>query len=173
MIHTPVQERPVVRHQDEALLAVQVTAHDFPAPHIQMIGGLVDQQEMMLPGEQCGQQHLGLLPAGKGGKGAGENIVRHVQQGDFFQKPPHLAFRVHVRRDLQRRLAGVWNSKGKIIKLHRGVHRAVIGQLSAENFEQGRFAPAVAGDEAQLPVRIHGEGSVVKNQIGAALISKR
>ena len=137
-----------------------------------MVGGLVDQKEAVIPGKQGGQEHLGLLPAGKGGKGAAQNVLRHVQLGDFLHEPPHLALRVHVPGDVQGRFVFVRNGERKVIEGHRRAHRAAAVQFPGQDAQQGGLAPAVAADEPQLPIRVDLEGSVIKNQVRASFISK-
>ena len=63
VIHTPVQKIPVMGHEDKAFLSLQIAHHTLPGLHIQMVGGLVDQQEGVLSGKEPGHHNPGLLPA--------------------------------------------------------------------------------------------------------------
>ena len=52
MVNASVQKRPVMGYQNEALFATEILTHQFTAPDIQVVGGLVDQQEVVLLGKQ-------------------------------------------------------------------------------------------------------------------------
>ena len=69
MVHTLVQERPVMGHQQKAPLPGQIAPQLPPSLQVQMVGGLVDQQEGILLQKHGRQQHLGPLPVGEAGKG--------------------------------------------------------------------------------------------------------
>ena len=51
MIHAGIQEIPVMRHQDESLLPVQISRDLPPSFHVQMIRRLVDQEKTFLSQE--------------------------------------------------------------------------------------------------------------------------
>ena len=66
MVHTPVQEGPVVGYQNKTLFPVEIPADDFPSPDIQMVGGFVNQQEIVFFQEQHRQLQFGLFAVGQG-----------------------------------------------------------------------------------------------------------
>ena len=69
MVHTLVQERPVMGYQQKSPLPGQIAPQLPPSLQVQMVGGLVDQQEGILLQKHGRQQHLGPLPVGEAGKG--------------------------------------------------------------------------------------------------------
>lgn len=48
MVHTPIQESPVVGDQDKPLLPRQVLPHLLPGEGVQVVGGFIDQKESVL-----------------------------------------------------------------------------------------------------------------------------
>ena len=54
--------------QHGALVTVQILLQPFGGPEIQVVGGLVQQEDVGILQNQAGQVDPGLLPAGEGGK---------------------------------------------------------------------------------------------------------
>ena len=102
VIHAAVQKGAVVGHQQEALFAAEIAAHQRPPHLIQMVGGLVDEKKAVFPGKEHGQQELGLLAAGQRGKGTVQCVLRHLQRRQLPQEPP----RSHVGADALQQLHG-------------------------------------------------------------------
>ena len=127
VIYAAVQKGAVVGHQQEALFAAEIAAHQRPPQLIQMVGGLVDEEKAVFPGKEHGQQELGLLAAGQRGKGTVQCVLRHLQRRQLPQEPP----RSHVGADALQQLHGtqrwVLHGVGKIVEAHAGVYCALIG----------------------------------------------
>ena len=58
VVRTGIQQIPVMGNQDISLLGSQIFLDDLPRSGIQMIGRLIDQQEISLAGEEHRQHHL-------------------------------------------------------------------------------------------------------------------
>ena len=61
VIHRLIQEPAVVGHQQEPLLAPEIRRHPLPALPVEVIGGLVDQQEAVAAQEHGAQHEPGAL----------------------------------------------------------------------------------------------------------------
>ena len=127
VIHTAVQKGTVVGHQQEALFAAEIAAHQRPPHLIQMVGGLVDEKKAVFPGKEHGQQELGLLAAGQRGKGTVQCVLRYLQRRQLPQEPP----RGHVGTDALQQLHGtqrrILHGVGEVVEAHAGVYRTLIG----------------------------------------------
>lgn len=78
MIGHGVKQHAVVGDQQKALLSAEVLRKDPPALHIQMVGGLVDEQKVVLAQQQRPDEQLGALPVAQSdvgpAKGGGINL---------------------------------------------------------------------------------------------------
>ena len=85
----PVDKVPVVGHgEDGAGEIVQGVLQHFPGVHVQVVGGLVQQQQVIPPQHQLGQGHPAPLAAGQGADGLEHVLSGKEEQG---QHPPHVA----------------------------------------------------------------------------------
>jgi len=76
----PVQEPAVVGDgQHGALVTVQILLQPFGGPEIQVVGGLVQQEDVGILQNQAGQVDPGLLPAGEGGKKLPPHVLGNLQ----------------------------------------------------------------------------------------------
>ena len=147
-------------HQDETLLFLQVGRHHGPGLGVQVVGGLVDEQEVPLVQKQGGQQHLGLLAVGQAGKGAVQRVGPHPQQGQLPLQLPAL------------RAGGTpppaprgWGGPGR--GRGRGSSRRPPGARMEPAYSYRPISSlknvvlprTVAADEAQLPAGVQPEGS--------------
>ena len=66
MVYTAVKEIAVVGNEDIAFLFPQIAGDEFPRICIQVVSGLIDQQEVPFVKEKCGEQGFRLLSVGKG-----------------------------------------------------------------------------------------------------------
>ena len=173
VVHAPVQEPPVVGHQDEALLFLQVGRHHGPGLGVQVVGGLVDEQEVPLVQKQGGQQHLGLLAVGQAGKGAVQRVGPHPQQGQLPLQLPALRAGAHPLQHRAGGAARVGDGVGEIVEGHRGPDGAGVFVPAHKQLEKRGLAPAVAADEAQLPAGVQPEAHVLKDGVVAGRIGKR
>ena len=69
MVHTCIQQIPIVGYQDKTLLACQVFLDQRSCLPVQMIGGFIDEQEVIFTREQDGKHHLRPLPEAQCTKG--------------------------------------------------------------------------------------------------------
>lgn len=56
MVYTAVKEIAVVGNEDVAFLFPQIAGDEFPRICIQVVSGLIDQQEVPFVKEKCGEQ---------------------------------------------------------------------------------------------------------------------
>ena len=63
VVNARVEERPVVGHDEEAGLGVQVLGDAFPAGAVEVVGRFVDQREPGLARKQARQEATRLFPA--------------------------------------------------------------------------------------------------------------
>ena len=76
----PIQEPAVVGDgQHRALVAIQILLQPLGGVEIQVVGGLVQQEDVGVLQNQAGQVDPGLLPAGQGGKELSPHIVGDLQ----------------------------------------------------------------------------------------------
>ncbi|MNC31391.1 hypothetical protein D3C75_797100 [compost metagenome] len=61
VVYTVIQKGSVVRNQNISAFGIQIFTDQRPCMHVQMVRGLIDQQEAVFLNEQCGQQHFRLL----------------------------------------------------------------------------------------------------------------
>ena len=61
MVHTGVQQIPVMGYQNKSFLARQIGFHALPGVLIQVIGRLINQQKIIFPGKEHRQHNLGPL----------------------------------------------------------------------------------------------------------------
>ena len=172
VVHAAVQKGLVVGDQDEALLAVQIAAQQLPPPAVQVVGGLVDEQEAVLPQKEGGQEELGPLPVGEGGVGPPEDPLIQLQLGQLPQQPPAGQPRTAAGGDLLSALAPVLHREGEVVEGHRGADGAPVFVLAHQQPQEGGLPPAVPAHEAQPPVGVQLKARVLKQQLRAAVISK-
>ncbi len=65
--------------QHGALVTVQILLQPFGGPEIQVVGGLVQQEDVGILQNQAGQVDPGLLPAGEGGKKLPPHVLGNLQ----------------------------------------------------------------------------------------------
>ena len=118
VVHAAVQEAAVVGDQDEAFFLLEVGGDKLPAPAVQMVGGLVDKQEVSGIKEQSGQQGLGPLPAGETGKGPLQDLILHLQQGELPLKFPVLPLGTHLGEQLPGGPACVLQGIGEVVEFN-------------------------------------------------------
>ena len=172
VVHAAVQKRAVVGHQQKAPFAPEIAADQLPACPVQMVGGLVDQQEAVVPGKEHGQQNSGPLPAGERGKRAVQCLLRDLQRRKLPQKAPLGHLRADGRQQLQGALLRVRHRVGKVVEAHAGADGSPVGVHSLQKPEQGGFSPAVAAGGIQPPVGVDLEADVFKNVVAAALVAE-
>ena len=172
MVDAPVQEGPVVGDQEKAPLPGQIVPHQGPSGGVQVVGGLIDEEEAVVPEEKKGQQEPGPLPVGEGGEGPVQDPLVQPQLPQLLHQPPLLQLRAEgLRHRLPLRLR-VGHIEGKVVEGHRGRDDAAVPLLSQEQPQQGGLAPAVAADEPQPPVGVQLEGEVLKDRLRAPLVGK-
>ena len=81
VIDTAVEEGTVMGNQDKAPLAFEILRNHLPGMLIQMVGGLIDEEKVVLSQEKGCQQDFGPFPLAQGGKRAVEDLAVHLQQG--------------------------------------------------------------------------------------------
>ena len=172
MVDAPVQKGPVVGDQEKAPLPGQVVPHQGPSGGVQVVGGLVNEEEAVVPEEEEGQEEPGPLPVGEGGKGPVQHPLLQAQQPQLLHQPPLLQLRAQGLRHRPSLRLRVGHLKGKVVKGLRGGDGAGIPPLPQEQPQQGGLAPAVAADEPQPPVGVQLEGEVLKDRLKAALIGE-
>ena len=173
VIHAAVQERPVVGHQQEPLFAAEIPAHQLPARAVEVVGGLVDEQEAVFPGKEHRQQQLGLLTPGQRGKRPVQRVLGHLQRRQFPQKPPRGHIRADARQQLHGGLRRVRHVEGEVVKAHAGVYRALIGVLPLQEPQQRGLAAPVSARQPQPPVGVELKADVFKDVVVAALVAER
>ena len=167
VIHTAVQEPAVVGDQDKTFLPSEIGRDQGTALGIQVVGGLVDEEEMSLVEEERRQQDLALLPAGEGGEGPLQDLRLHVQQSQLPQKFPFLGLRTDFLQDSLGELVFVRDGVGEVVKDHGVGDPALVFVLPLQQPQKGGFPPAVAAYEAQLPAAVQLEGDVVEDGVEA------
>ena len=172
VVHAAVQELPVVGDQNEPPLALEIGGHAAAGFGVQVVGGLVDEQEPPLVQEQRGQQGLGLFPRRQGRKRAVQRIVGHAQAGKFAFQFPFLCVGADPGQHGAGGAFGAGNGIGEVVEAHRGLDAAGIFVVAHQQAQQRRFAAAVAADEAQLPVGVDLERYIVKDGFAAGRIRK-
>ena len=172
MIHAAIQKRPVVGHQNKALFRTQILAHQPPAPDIQMVCRLVNEQKIVLFGKQYRKLELRLFPVAQGAVGPIKHLVVQLQFCHFPLNLPIFVVRIHGFHRVNGQDALVCHGIWKIRKLHRSGNPALIVVFSQKQIQEGGFAPAVPAGEAQTPVGIDLEADVLKNVFIAAVIGK-
>ena len=71
-----VQEVTVMaHHKDQALAVHQKVLQPLDGLNVQMVGGLVQQNDVRLSKQRLGQQHLYLFLSGEGGHLIVENVI--------------------------------------------------------------------------------------------------
>ena len=93
MIHTPIQETPVMGHQNKSLLFSQILRYNLSAMCIQMIGRLIDQQKMSFIQKQCCKKDFRLFSVGKCLKRTPKHFFIHFQSVKFLPYLPLFCLR--------------------------------------------------------------------------------
>ena len=172
VVNAAVQKLPVVGDQNEALLPFQVGRNQRPGLGIQMVGWLVNQQEVPRIQEQRRQQHLGLLPVGEGVKGPVQNILADMEPGQLPQQLPGLG----LGADIQQNVPGVPLRAGdrvrEIVKLNTGADASLVVVFPQQKVQKGGFSPAISPNKAQLPVGIDLKADILEYGIEAGWIGK-
>ena len=128
------EERPVVRHEQERHAAPdEEVLHPLDGGDVEMVGGLVEQQQVGLAHEGAGQQRLALAPARGGGKRS-IGVEAEVQQHRL-----HLVVHVPGARGVQRAVQPVEFAQRGVagVRLHP-VARLVIAREEPPGFAQAR-----------------------------------
>ena len=82
-------------HQNEALFRTQILAHQLPAPDIQMVRRLVDEQEVVLFGKQNCKLEFCLFAVAQGAVGTVKHLIIQLQFRHFPLNLPIFVVRVH------------------------------------------------------------------------------
>ena len=173
MINAAVQKTPVMGHQDKSFLPLQILRHDFSGLRVQMIGRLIDQQEMAAVQKQSREKYLGLLPVGKCAKRPPEHIRVHFQPGQLPHQLPFLCRRADFRKHFLRQPAGVLHRIGKIVELDRHLYRSAVFIFSLQEIEKSCFPSSVPSDKTKFPVCIDLKTDIFKNIIITRRVGKR
>lgn len=71
LLHHGIQEITVMGDcQNRAIIALEELLQPLDSLHVQMVGRLIEQQDVGTAQQQLGQPYLGLLSAGEGGEAA-------------------------------------------------------------------------------------------------------
>ena len=116
MIHTPIQETPVMGHQNKSLPFSQILRYNLSAMCIQMIGRLIDQQKMSFIQKQCCKKDFRLFSVGKRLKRTPKHFFIHFQSVKFLPYLPLFCLRTHLIQDFHRPLFCIFYRIRKIIK---------------------------------------------------------
>ena len=172
VVHTLVQERPVMGHQQKSPLPGQIAPQLPPPLQVQVVGGLVDQQKGILLQKHGRQQHLRPLPVGEDGEGLFQGLLRQVQQPQLPLDLPVLRLRRDLPHHLQPCPGQVRHLVGEVLERHGGGDGAAVGVLPLQQPQEGGLPPAVPPGESQLPAGVDLKAHMVKDQLRTALISK-
>lgn len=167
--HHPVEKVPIVGdHQDGAFIFLQIVLEPDHHPPVQVVGRLVQNEQLAGGNEGGSHGHPLFLPAGQQGHGTVE--VRQPQAGEngfgleFFMGTAggmqHLlqdcgaGEKIRILRQIaDARAAGVRDGA------------AVGGFLPGQDFQQSGFAGAVDPDEAHLFPFGHGQGDPAEQRL--------
>ena len=138
-----------------------------------MVGGLVDQQKGILLQKHGRQQHFRPLPVGEDREGLLQGLFRQVQEPQLPLDLPVLRLRGDLPHHLQPCPGQVRHLVGKVLERHGGGDGAAVGILPLQQPQEGGLPPAVPPGESQLPAGVDLKAHMVKDQLRAALISKR
>ena len=154
--------------QHGALVAVQVFLQPFGGVEVQVVGGLVQQEDIRVLQNQPGQIDPGLFPAGEGGEALGPHVRRDIQavadlvalrlgvvaprrlkgggQGPVALEQGRVAVPLHLPGELGHLvLHGLELVEGRLQHVLHGVVRGIDGNLGDEP------QPLARGD-AHLPL---------------------
>ena len=93
MVHTGVQQIPVMGYQNKSFLARQIGFHALPGVLIQVIGRLINQQKIIFPGKEHRQHNLGPLSKAQSFKRTVQYLRIQAQLIQFAQNTPLLTSR--------------------------------------------------------------------------------
>ena len=175
-----VQEPAVVRdHEHGALTALpaglKVTREPVDGAHVQVVGGLVEHEHVVVTNQQAREVHATALAARK--------LANRALPGHIANKTGENLARAGARRPLVlRRVAhnGMMHGIGvdKLVLLaeqtNRGAatvrHAAVVGlQRAGEHAQQRRLAVAVFADNTNAVALAHAERHAIENMLGGKL----
>ena len=172
-----VEEVAVVgHHQNGQPLFAEEVLQPFDHGDVEVVGRLVEQQQVGVVDEYAAQRHFLLFAAAEGVHGTIHEFV-DLQAGEHFADALFKVPGFHVLRAFGRfdktayRLVGV--EVGILGQIgHLGVATegdlAAVGQfLAGDDVEQGAFAVSVAGDEGGLLSGVDAEADVFEQQLVA------
>ena len=137
-----------------------------------MVGGLVDEEEALLPQEEDGQEHLGPLPVGEAPIGAVQDRPVQLQSRQLPLQLPGLAAGGKALRHLRHGPLRLLHRVGEVGEVHGGANLPLVGVLPQQEPEEGGLSPAVPAHEAQAPVGVDLEADVLKDILIAAVVGK-
>jgi len=172
MVHAAIQESPVVRDKDETLFAGQIIRRKLPARHVQVVGGLIDQEESVIPQKKQCQQEPCLLSVGKRAEGAVQHPLIQLQHPQLPQEPPLLQTRAEHLGHRLSILFRIRERKGEIVEPFGCRDRSGIHSLSHQEPQEGSLSPPVAPQEPQPPIGVQLNGHILKHRVAAAFIGE-
>ena len=159
-------------HQNEPLFGIQIPAHQLPSPDIQMVCGLINEQEVILPGKQYRQLQLRLLSVAQGAVGTVQHLVIQLQLVHFTLHPPVFIVRIHGFHRIYGKLPSVRHGIREIGKPYRCGNTPLIRVPPQKQVQKGGLTPSVPAGKAQTPVGINLKADILKNVFIAAVIGK-
>ena len=160
-------------HQNKALFALQVFPDAGTPFLIQMVRGLVNEQELILPGKQDRQHHLRSLSVAQRRKSPVQHVCVHMEKCQLPAQLPELIVRIQFFHNLQNCFFHILYLEWKVVKAFLRGDAASVFIRSHQKLQKRGLSPSVSCDKTQFPVCINLKGHVLENIVGTSLIIKR
>ena len=160
----------VVRDEDHAALVVlHGEGQRFAHFEVEVVGRLVEQQQVGSGADEQGQGQAGFLAAGEGLDGASRHVAAKIEAADVIAQFLLRRRRFEPDEVLQRRLV-----RAQLFELVLGevadaerlgflALAALLGDGTGQQLDQRRFAGAIAAEQANAAARAQGHGNVVED----------
>ena len=172
MIDAAVEKSSVVRDEDEPRFALQIIRNKRSRLSVEVVGGLVYQQEAVLAQKQRRQQHLGALAVGERFERPPQSLLRNLQPSQLPQQPPVLDAAVYPVQHLACQRAHIAHLIRKILKVHACGNTSAVFIFAEQQIEKGGLSSAVSPGESEPPRGIDPERDVLKDVVVAAVIAE-
>ncbi len=174
MINACIQKIPVMGYQNKSFFSCQIFLYRLSRFPVQVIRRFIDQKEIIFPGKQNRQHHLGPLAKTQRSKRSVQNPAVQSKFIQFAENPPLLysGFQlIHEFRCGPLHILLFYLIR-KIIERRIRADRTLVFIFSEQQVQKSRFSLSIPSYKSQLPIRVNGKRHIFKYIVKTSLIIK-